>query len=575
MKNKIMFAIILFLALALRLFGINWDQGFHLHPDERMLIMVAEKIEFFDNLNPDFFNYGSLPIYILSATSELADFLFNSHLGSYDGMLYLGREISAMFDVLTIIILYKLCETLFSKREIGLLVSFLYAIAVFPIQNSHFFIVDTLLTFFVTLLAYLLVIFVKKPSLKLVVSIGIVLACALTTKFTGVIFIPLVILVLIFGSLRHEKKIQFDVLMIYFVLFTLTFVGFSFLFMPYGFLNYTQFISEITAQIRMNNDAFVFPYTLQYVATQPYLYYLKNIFLWGLGPITSIFVIIGGGFGLVELLNYISEHFKSRTKWLHKVNSFIQDKRIFFIIISLFYLFFFLLLGKSAVKFMRYMLPLYPALVLLAGFGLSKIPACAGRLHTKYQILKICAFFLIVLSCTWTVSFISIYSHEHTRITASKWIFQNIPAGSTLAVEHWDDRIPLTVGPVQQYNYEELALYEPDTPEKWEKINSQLNKTDYLVIASNRLYTPLPKLTDCAHLPDYRCYPQTAQYYKELFNGTRGFQKIAEFSSYPKLSVLSTELSIPDDSADESFTVYDHPKILIFKNTQKVNEAGF
>ena len=50
-------AIILFIALALRLYGINWDQGYHLHPDERMLIMVTEKIDLFKNLNPNFFNY--------------------------------------------------------------------------------------------------------------------------------------------------------------------------------------------------------------------------------------------------------------------------------------------------------------------------------------------------------------------------------------------------------------------------------------------------------------------------------------------------------------------------------------
>ena len=30
----------------------------------------------------------------------------------------------------------------------------------------------------------------------------------------------------------------------------------------------------------MNSDAYIFPYTLQYVDTTPYIYYLKQIFLW-------------------------------------------------------------------------------------------------------------------------------------------------------------------------------------------------------------------------------------------------------------------------------------------------------
>ena len=43
---KLVFITILVVAVALRVFGLNWDQGQHLHPDERFLTMVAmaEKI---------------------------------------------------------------------------------------------------------------------------------------------------------------------------------------------------------------------------------------------------------------------------------------------------------------------------------------------------------------------------------------------------------------------------------------------------------------------------------------------------------------------------------------------------
>ncbi|MFA6533440.1 MAG: hypothetical protein WCT22_05640, partial [Patescibacteria group bacterium] len=93
-----------------------------------------------------------------------------------------------------------------------------------------------------------------------------------------------------------------------------------------------------------------------------------------------------------------------------------------------------------------------------------------------------------------------------------------------------------------------------------------LQKSDYIIIASNRLYVPLQKLTDCKK---YKvCYLKTAQYYQKLFDNKLSFKKVAEFSSYPNFQILDFKFQINDDSADESFTVYDHPKILIFKKSE-------
>jgi len=47
-----------------------------------------------------------------------------------------------------------------------------------------------------------------------------------------------------------------------------------------------------------------------------------------------------------------------------------------------------------------------------------------------------------------------------------------------------------------------------------------------------------------------------------------GFQKIAEFTSYPRLELGTWKLEFADLSADESFTVYDHPRVIIFQKTK-------
>ncbi len=59
----------------------------------------------------------------------------------------------------------------------------------------------------------------------------------------------------------------------------------------------------------------------------------------------------------------------------------------------------------------------------------------------------------------------------------------------------------------------------------------------------------------------------TSNYYRLLESGELGYTPAAEFSAYPQLFGLT----IPDDHADESFTVYDHPRAIIYRNTGRLS----
>jgi len=548
-KSKFKFDYKLILVLCggfiFRLYGIDWDNWLQLHPDERMLMMVADGIRIFDKLNPNFFNYGSLPIYLLKAISQLINFFTAQYQIS---ILMIARYLSLFFDLGTAIMLYLNCLYLFKEKRIALFACFFYIIAFFPIQSSHFFTVDTILTFFITLLIYLLLVFVSGTHHKNItlILIALTFSAMMATKISAIIFLPIIIWLLIFNSRPVVNLFYFGIL----------FCIFFFIFMPYAILDYKTFLSSIELQLKMNSDPYIFPYTLQYVGTVPYLYYLKNIFLWGMGPLISVLSIIGF-YKLIYILikNYIPQlNYKT---WNIKHETFL------IMLYVTCYMFYFLVIGRSAVKFMRYMLPFYPFIAVLAAYGIFQVQ--------KYLVkFKIFTHIILTGCIIWTLLFINIFSQTHTRISATDWIISNIPINSRIAVEHWDDKLPLTN--IEKYQIIELPLYDqPDNDIKWTSINKKLEQSDYLIIASNRLFTPLSKLDNCQK---YKyCYPKTAGYYKKLFNGQLGYKKVAEFKISPHLKIACPKLcrngywklEIDDSTADESFTVYDHPQILIFK----------
>ncbi|EKE14384.1 MAG: glycosyl transferase family 39 [uncultured bacterium] len=125
--------------------------------------------------------------------------------------------------------------------------------------------------------------------------------------------------------------------------------------------------------------------------------------------------------------------------------------------------------------------------------------------------------------------------------------------------EHWDDGLPLPLDKFSpgQYSIISLAIYDPDNSEKINYLSTNLANSNYIVLNSRRLYGTLIHLN--------KKYPITSKYYKLLFSEKLGYKKITEFSSYPSLFGIT----INDDGSEETFQVYDHPKVIIFKNEGK------
>ncbi|MCD6286913.1 MAG: DUF2298 domain-containing protein, partial [Anaerolineae bacterium] len=165
---------------------------------------------------------------------------------------------------------------------------------------------------------------------------------------------------------------------------------------------------------------------------------------------------------------------------------------------------------------------------------------------------------------------------------------------SVVANEHWDDPLPLRMeGRDAFFNWYQglsssssgqLNNYDDDTVQKRVSLFNWLDEADVIVLSSNRLYASIPRLP--------QRYPLTTEYYRLLLSGTLGFDLAAEFVSYPALGAcqfpdqempfaLATPLhtnakpcSIDLGPAEEAFSVYDHPTVLIFRKNDDYSRAN-
>ena len=586
-------ALILLIGAALRFYGLNWDQKHHLHPDERAIVafvvpkigmpplrewpeffnplLVGEATEerpnFFDPqtspLNPRFFAYGSLPLYLLRLVANLLSLLapLSRLLTSWpslaealttfgrpsdcDYLTILGRVLAALAGTANIYLTYLVGKRAYSHR-VGLLAATLSTFTVFEIQVSHFFAVDIFLNLFVLLVLYFALGLAQGGGKGEAALFGASLGWALATKVSAA---PLGLVLLCAFAIRGRLgkgggwREESCLVLLIFLCLNLAF----FFAQPYAILDWDSFWARVVAEGGMVRGIRDYPYTRQYAGTAPFLYQVSQTTLWAMG--LPLGVVAWGG-----LLFALWRGFRHR-----------QPSEILLLAWVVPY---FLIAGSFYVKFLRYMLPLFPFLCIMgAKMLLSLREWFTGRAaRSAWQIIP---GSVVALSLLYSLAFVSIYSRPHSRLQASEWIYRNLSPGSTLALEHWDDDLPLGTAvsgeprSISEYRTVTMALYEPDDEAKYQEIVDNLREVDYIILSSNRLYGSIPRLP--------QRYPITTRYYELLFDEKLGFRLKKTFTSYPGLFGLT----IVDDRADESFTVYDHPKVLIFEKERDLTDEEF
>ncbi len=516
-------------AVFVRLVGIDWDDRHFFHPDERRIAFAVEELSFRPlQLNPHFFAYGSFPLYVTRAVSSLLG-LIDPRLGHYDSIIHTGRAVSGVVGALTVVLLVLLGARLYN-RSTGLLAGFLLAACVLHVQNSHYMTADVFLTFLVLLALYFLVGVVQRGSTRDYVYAGIAIGLATATKFSALpLLAPLGVAALV--RLARERRLL-PILARSLLAVVAVFAAFA-LGQPYALLDFAAYSHDIAEQSRMVRNAGLLPYTNQYIGVSKYGYEISQLVLWGMAPPLGVAAV-----------------------WatVARVVGALRERRAVDLVMLCWVVPFFLVTGWFDVKFVRYLLPIYPLMILWAA-------AWLWRSAQTSRIARLALWGVVVGTGLSTLALLSIYQRPHTVVTASEWAYRHIPADSIVLTQHWDEGFPMPLrsGNPSRFKVIDVPYYEPDTDAKMRQISRDLARADYIAFQTKRLYGSVTRAPTK--------YPLTNNYFYLLFAGDLGYELIYDHASRPSLFGFE----FPDELADESITVYDHPKVLIFKNTKRLS----
>jgi YYY domain-containing protein len=490
----VLFLLVFVLAAYLRLTGVDWGEGGGQHPDENHFSGVLESLraqkcadpaisadacppeqmrwlglgDYFNSatspLSPynrgfSFYVYGNLPMTIVRVAADATD---------QTNLRLFGRQFSAFADLLAILFLYLLVSRLYGRR-VGLLASLFSALTVMQIQQSHFFTVDLFVNTFSCLALWFAVAILehRDPSVAareqgmevgefspapennptfnkasfqslvtnhlvlLSIGFGFALGMAMASKINIAplaIVLPSALILRFFIQNKESNRPFADRWKLNndywtFVLVCLiagglaTIISFR-IFQPYAFsgvgLN-PQWVANIKEQrVQAEGDADV-AWNLQW-ARRSHLFSFLNLTVWGLGLPLGILAWAGFLYMGWRIL---------KGEWRHV-----------------------LLWGWTAVYFlwqslqfnptMRYQLPIYPLLAMMAAwfvFELAGSNLSAFRpSNLRTALASLVGVTVIVLTSIWAFAFHSIYIRDEPRIAASRWIFQNIPGPINLQI---------------------------------------------------------------------------------------------------------------------------------------------
>lgn len=426
LRAAIPLAMILTLALGLRVWGIGWGMPYAFHPDEENYLPGAVGMLIKGDLNPHYFHNPPLLTYTvllelllylkvgqLLGFLQLAADLGHQLLVSPTPLYVLARMNSALLGTATVFATYLVAKRLLGGKS-ALASALLLAVAFLHVRDSHYAVNDVPAAFLLMVSVYFATrIYAPSPAVnpspedtparwRDYLLGGIFLGLAVATKYNvGLGAVALLAAHLLrrrlHGSLNLATHLPLvaagAVSLLAFVLAN-----------PYSLLDYPVFLKGFAGQYGWTAD----PFNTSDLST-------GRVILRALSTGTSPVLLGASALGLVLMA--------------------LRQPREALLLASfpLGYLAFFLF--GSSLFYARFALPLIPFVALLAGYAAVNLIPKAPSATWQGRIQVLVVLLLSLQPLALDLKHNSLLRVEDTRLLLGRWIEENVPPGSSLAVE--------------------------------------------------------------------------------------------------------------------------------------------
>lgn len=503
-SNKNLFFVILFvLAIFTRFIKLNWGDNFFFNPDENNMANSVLQMSKY-NLNPKFYAYGQFPLYLTFLSTPKHDF---------KNIVLTLRFWSAFFSCLSLLVFYSVGLKIFKLKKYSLIFILFLIFTPGLIQLSHFGTTESILLFvFATNILLSFNIYDHKNSKYLILA-SIISGIGLATKLSSLILTTPIFLSMLFLYLKRHNFWQ---LIKSFILFIFLTILVGIIFSPYSLINISEYILAMKYEISVATGQIPIFYTRQFIDTLPYLFQFQKIFPYVNGlPIIFLGLI---GFCLI-LKSYILHHKSS----------------VYFLLTLFPALIYFIYQGQLFTKWTRFMSPVFFVFPLLSIFFIKNIKS------------KLLSYLVIFISILPGIYFMKIYFGPDIRVQATEWINKNIDSSSQVLSEAGNVvDIPLTGDHKSVTNFDFYTLDQNN--KNLEKLNQLVDTSDYIFIPSRRVFKNQNNLD----------FPYSQKYYQKLFLGQSNFNIVKTYFN-------NNSLFLNSENAEETWSVFDNPKIRIFQ----------
>jgi 4-amino-4-deoxy-L-arabinose transferase-like glycosyltransferase len=411
---------ILVVALAVRVYQMGWGLPFVYEeaiPLKRAWTMWGWGTSTGADLNPHFFNYPSLTIYLhfvaqglLYLAMRLGGLVTSG--GDYHArylvdptpVYYVGRLMSVLFGVATVLLTYPVGRRCFG-RGAAVSAAALVAVNTFHISRSQLVEVDLPLTFFAMLVLWLLLRLTEQPTLGNYAVAGAMIGLATSTKYTGAMLVLPLVAADIFARARGARKPCGW----YVALAVLVAAAVFLLTSPYVVLDAGTFADHIATE---RQHMHVGHFGLS--GSSSSIFYARSLAGGLMGWPAAVLALAG--------LVYLA----------------IVRRRGTALILAAFVVPYLLAVCTWSMRADRYLLPVLPVLVLFATAVVEKALGTppVSRWSDRVRVVTGAALTL-VLAAPVAAHYPAYVRSTRTdaRTAATRWIEANIPAGSYLVVE--------------------------------------------------------------------------------------------------------------------------------------------